>query len=279
MTDAHPEIEAVLADHLEAELGDAAIARAFAAALVEDALTWRAPTVPPREVRTIIGFTFGNRMLPNGNREPGPANAALADVAVRLHEATGARVWAQWEVAEAIGGRAPEGMVEAIYPVQDGQAEPRYLSTGGSSRRLSPAAARRSAPLPSSLCATMPGAACGSADAMVWPPAFRKVGRCRPTTTLARASPGRGGASPISCTTCTAGPWIAATTCWPRPWARDAPGSSRAQLVATPAARPRRCAGSCDREGVLAERGPRPARCSASTRQVSRRCDMLSDFS
>ena len=130
MTGAHLEIEALLADHLGAEIGDAAIARAFAAALVEDALTWRAPTVPLGEVRTIIGFTFGNRMLPNGNREPGPVNAALADVAVRLHEATGARVWAQWEVAEAIGGRAPD-MVEAIYPGRDAQGEPRYLSTGG----------------------------------------------------------------------------------------------------------------------------------------------------
>ena len=131
MAGAHPEIEALLADHLEAELGDRATARALAAALVEDALTWRAPTVPLEKVRTIIGFTFGNRMLPNGNREPGPVNAALADVAVRLHETTGARVWAQWEVAEAIGRRLPADVVEAIYPVQDGQAEPRYLSTGG----------------------------------------------------------------------------------------------------------------------------------------------------
>jgi hypothetical protein len=159
MTDAHPEIEAVLADHLEAELGDAAIARAFAAALVEDALSWQAPTVPPEKARTIIGFTFGNRMLPNGNREPGPANAALADVAVRLHEATGARVWAQWEVAEAIGGRLPDAVVEAIYPIQDGQAEPRYLSTGGVVEAVLARAARRSAPSPSSPCATMPGAA------------------------------------------------------------------------------------------------------------------------
>ena len=130
MTHAHPKIEALLAGHLEAELGDAAIARVLAAALVEDALSWRAPSVALQEVRTIIGFTFGNRMLASGNREPGPVNAALADLAVRLHAATGARVWAQWEVAEAIGGRLP-GMVEAIYPVRDGQGEPRYLSTGG----------------------------------------------------------------------------------------------------------------------------------------------------
>ncbi len=131
MTDAHPEIETLLADHLEAELGDRATARAFAAVLVEDALAWRAPMVPLNEVRTIIGFTFGNRMLSNGNREPGPVNAALADVAVRLHEATGARVWAQWEVAEAIGERLSSDMVEAIYPRHDAHAEPRYLSTGG----------------------------------------------------------------------------------------------------------------------------------------------------
>jgi hypothetical protein len=131
MTDAHPGIEALLVGHLEVELGDAAIARAFAAALVEDALSWRAPTVPLEQVRTIVGFTFGNRMLPNANREPGPVNAALADLAVRLHAATGARVWAQWEVAEAIGARVPGAMVEAIYPGRDGQGEPRYLSTGG----------------------------------------------------------------------------------------------------------------------------------------------------
>jgi hypothetical protein len=131
MTDAQPRIEALLAGHLEAELGDAAIARVLAAALVEDALSWRAPGVPLEKVRTIFGFTFGNRMLANGNREPGPVNAALADLAVRLHAATGARVWAQWEVAEAIDARVPSAMVEAIYPGRDGQGEPRYLSTGG----------------------------------------------------------------------------------------------------------------------------------------------------
>jgi hypothetical protein len=125
------EIEALLVRHLEAELGDQATARAFAAGLVEDALTWQAPTVPVSEVGTIIGFTFGNRMLPNGNREPGPVNAALADLAVRLHEATGAPVWAQWEVAEAIGARLPDRMLGAIYPGRDANAEPRYLSTGG----------------------------------------------------------------------------------------------------------------------------------------------------
>jgi hypothetical protein len=131
MADPRPAIETLLADHLAAELGDPAIARAFALVLVENALTWRAPAVPPSEIQTIIGFTFGNRMLPSGNREPGPVNAALADLAVRLHHETGARVWASWEVAEAIGGRLRGGTLEAIYPARDAHAEPRYLSTGG----------------------------------------------------------------------------------------------------------------------------------------------------
>lgn len=124
-----PQLEALLAGHLEAELGDAAVARAFAACLVEDALGWRAPVLPAAGIRTILGFTFGNRMRPNGNREPGPVNEALAEVALRLHRATGARIWAQWEVAAAIGDRVPGGMLEAIYPARDGNAEPRYLGT------------------------------------------------------------------------------------------------------------------------------------------------------
>lgn len=129
MSDARGGIEALLASHLEGELGDRATACAFAAALAEDALSWRPPVVPPGEVQSIIGFTFGNRMLPSGNREPGPVNAALADLALRLHQATGAKVWAQWEVAEAIGGRLGDDLLEAIYPGRDGQGEPRYLDT------------------------------------------------------------------------------------------------------------------------------------------------------
>ena len=126
-----PSLQSLLVEHLIAELGDAETARRFAAVLMEEALSWRAPTVPVAEVRTIFAFTFGNRMLPSGNREPGPVNEALADTAVRLHEATGACVWAQWEVAAAMGDRVPSGLLVPIYPARGADAEPRYLSTGG----------------------------------------------------------------------------------------------------------------------------------------------------
>jgi hypothetical protein len=123
-------LEALLAAHLAGELDDSVLAGQLARDLVEDALSWRVPTIPLGAVRAVMAFTFGNRMLPSGNREPGPVNEALAEIAVGLHRSTGARLWAQWEVAEAIGSRVPPDAIEAIYPRHDSQAEPRYLSTG-----------------------------------------------------------------------------------------------------------------------------------------------------
>ena len=117
--------------HLAGELGDHETARALAEVLHEDALSWRAPEIDPGRIDTIIAFTFGNRMLPNGNRTPGPVNEALADVAVGLYRQRVVRIYAQWEVAEAIGSRVPQDHVTAIYPGRDERAEPVYLSTSG----------------------------------------------------------------------------------------------------------------------------------------------------
>lgn len=116
---------------LTQELGDPAEARAFAEIVVSDVLQWKPPTVSAKEVQTIVAYTFGNRFEANGNRSPGPVNAALAEVAVRLHEETGAPLYAQWEVAEAIGARIPSRRLISITPLRDARAEPVYLSTGG----------------------------------------------------------------------------------------------------------------------------------------------------
>ena len=115
--------------YLGRELADAEAAKQLAEHLCEDALSWRPPVIAVGQIRSIFGFTFGNRLLPNGNREPGPVNEALADIAVELHRATGAPIFAQWEVAAAIGDRARP--VTAINPGRDERAEPVYLSTGG----------------------------------------------------------------------------------------------------------------------------------------------------
>jgi hypothetical protein len=117
--------------HLQQELGDAATAQTLAGIIEADTLSWRAPVIEAAQLKTIIAFTFGNRMLPNGNREPGPINLALANIVAELHRRTGARVFAQWEVADALRGSVPDALVVAINPGRDSRGEPVYLSTSG----------------------------------------------------------------------------------------------------------------------------------------------------
>ncbi|MGA3005012.1 MAG: hypothetical protein ABSE20_25155 [Acetobacteraceae bacterium] len=120
-----------LETHLLRELGDAATARDLAAIVLEETLSWRAPVIAPERITTVFAFTFGNLMLANGNREPGPVNHAIADVAASLHQRSGAPVFAQWEVAAALAGRVPDALVTAINPGRDTRGEPVYLSTSG----------------------------------------------------------------------------------------------------------------------------------------------------
>jgi hypothetical protein len=127
---ASPDIEALEA-YLASQLGDAAVAHAFAELIVTDVLRWKPPLVAPKEVKTIVAYTFGNRIDPNGNRSPGPVNEALADIVARLHEETGAPVYAQWEIAEAIGKRVRAQHLTSIPPLRNAKAETVYLSTGG----------------------------------------------------------------------------------------------------------------------------------------------------
>jgi hypothetical protein len=83
--------------------------------------TNRDPAHTLREIDVILGFAFGNRFVAdgqgrrNGNREPGPINAKLAELVVDYYQAslsirTGVsppEVWVQWEIADRIGDRIP----------------------------------------------------------------------------------------------------------------------------------------------------------------------------
>ena len=137
-------LTAELETHLLRELGDAFTARDLAAIVLEETLSWRAPVIAQERITTVLAFTFGNRMLPNGNREPGPVNQAIADVAASLHQRTGARVVAQWEVAAMLAGRVPDIQVTAINPGRDARGEPAYLSTSGVLEEISRLAEPRS---------------------------------------------------------------------------------------------------------------------------------------
>jgi hypothetical protein len=118
-------------EHLANELGDATIAKGLAAMLVEKILTWKAPTIAPAQITSIVAYAFGNQILPNGNRLPGPMNESLADLVVQLHQETNAAVYAQWEIAQAIGERIPSEKLIVINPTLDALANVVYLSTAG----------------------------------------------------------------------------------------------------------------------------------------------------
>ncbi|HLY89279.1 MAG TPA: hypothetical protein VKQ27_09855 [Acetobacteraceae bacterium] len=98
---------------------------------MQDTLTWRAPTIAPQQLDTLIAFSFGNRLQPNGNSEPGPTNEALAKALVSVHRIKPVHVYAQWEVAEAVGDLIPEATISSIYPRRGNNAEMIYLSTDG----------------------------------------------------------------------------------------------------------------------------------------------------
>ena len=123
-----------LAAHLEGALGrdeggDADAARALAAIISSDILTWQAPEADPAGFDTLLALTFGNRMAANGNRSPGPVNAALAAIASGLRRRPDTVVYAQWEVGEALAACDPAACVVHIHPARDARAEPVYLGT------------------------------------------------------------------------------------------------------------------------------------------------------
>lgn len=98
---------------------------------LEDHFNWNPPTISPSEVNSIVAYAFGNLILPNGNRLPGSMNEDLADLTVALYKQSGAHVYAQWEIAEAIGNRIPADDLTSINPTLDEQANVIYLSTIG----------------------------------------------------------------------------------------------------------------------------------------------------
>ena len=127
---------ATLTQLLVEELGDADAAAQFARFVLDDVLTWRSPGMDPQRFKTILAFTFGNRMAPNGNRSPGPVNEDIARVAALVQRRCGAVVYAQWEVAEALAPILPGAPVVPIHPDRDARAEPVYLGTLAVIRRV-----------------------------------------------------------------------------------------------------------------------------------------------
>lgn len=124
-------------EYLQAQLGDDSLAQTLATAVHDCLLDWTAPKMELAEVGAIMAFSFGYRRVPNGNIIPGRMNKELADFVVELYSQLQCKVYAQWEITEAIGTRVSSAMVHPVYPdISPKDATVKYLSTYGVAQKV-----------------------------------------------------------------------------------------------------------------------------------------------
>jgi len=123
--------------YLTSQLEDKGLSGKLATAVHDCLLDWSAPTTGLTGIGAIIACSFGYRRLPNGNITPGPMNELLANTVVDLYNKLQCKVYAQWEVAEAIGTRIPNAVLHAVNPeINPRDATVKYLSTFGVIQRV-----------------------------------------------------------------------------------------------------------------------------------------------
>jgi len=125
------QLKAGIEERLVEQLGDREAAELVADFLMEDILTWKAETLDIKKADSILAFAFGNGIAKNGNQTPGGMNEQLADLVVKLYKKTKKPVYAQWEIAQAIGNRVPKRDLFPIYPTVDEGGNLIYLNTTG----------------------------------------------------------------------------------------------------------------------------------------------------
>nr|WP_301290931.1 hypothetical protein [Robbsia andropogonis] len=138
-------LTAAMQEKLSAELHDTATARTLVPTMLDIGLTWDLPLIAASQVTSIVAYSFGNR--PNaasGNTsatataqaalpDPGPINEALADAVHQLYLLTGAKVYAQWEIARFLASkyRMTSANLQSIEPNIASDGSVTYLSTDG----------------------------------------------------------------------------------------------------------------------------------------------------
>lgn len=120
---------------LAAELDDPSVAETEAAHLREIGFHWTAPARPASGFKTIVAYSFGNRLQANASPkilpEPGPVNEELADTVHALYQQSHATIYAQWEIARFLQSKHHLTSVVAIEPVVAPDGTITYLSTDG----------------------------------------------------------------------------------------------------------------------------------------------------
>lgn len=125
------QLSAAIESRLMGQLNNAETAADMTRFLMQQVLTWKAETIDIKQADTIIAYAFGNRIDKNGNKLPGPMNQQLADLVVDVYNEKRMPVYAQWEIAEAIGGRIDADDLIPVYPKVDDSGQVIYLSTLG----------------------------------------------------------------------------------------------------------------------------------------------------
>src|SRR6266498_2483076 len=109
------DVQQMIRDHLLGEGLDVDSASALCRIIVAHCLKWNVEDLrDPDEANSILAFSFGNRIAPNGNRTPGPINDMLASIVTRHYRRKPRPVYAQWEIAET--AIADGVSTEPIYP-------------------------------------------------------------------------------------------------------------------------------------------------------------------
>jgi hypothetical protein len=116
------------------------LSETLAEAIIDNCLIWipakEMSSSSVRSVDAIIGFAFGNRFEPHGNRNAGPINKKLRDLVVEFYNAIQAqyrppRVWVQWEIGDYISNTdIPPSNLTVLEPEPDIEKdEVKYVST------------------------------------------------------------------------------------------------------------------------------------------------------
>lgn len=118
-----------ISHRLEVQLNDPRLAAELTTFLMQQVLTWKAEMRDVKQADSIIAYSFGNRIDDKGNKLPGPMNEQIADLVVEIYKQNPKPVYAQWEVAQAIGDRIDPNSLFSIYPKIDETGEVIYLNT------------------------------------------------------------------------------------------------------------------------------------------------------
>ena len=124
------QLKNIIKDRLYQQTEDIEVSNELADFIVKDILTWKTDTVELSKANSILAFAFGNIYAKNGNQILGKMNKQLADMVVKIYNQKQLPVYAQWEIAEAIGDRIPKKDIHSIYPIVDDSGL-EYLDTAG----------------------------------------------------------------------------------------------------------------------------------------------------